>query len=164
MFSFIKADELLIHKRIIPISLLQNTHILEKKDKIINFIIAVDNDQILKALEFKKILPKKIKNYKLNIIVLKEKDIKKYCQTHNNIDAIYMFDLSNDIWSYIKKFTIKHNITVYCYKKDGLKKGGLFYIEFTDKIHILVNKKVLKQSNMIFNSQFLQILEVYDKI
>ncbi len=157
----LKADILLIHKRIVPISLLQVKDIVNKKDKIITFVIVTNKNQIAKALRFKELLPSSIKSFTLNISIVYESDIIQY-SNKNKIDAFYCFSLSNDICRFIANFAQQNSIVTFGHSKKCLEEGSLIYIEMTNKINIYLSKKTLKGSKINFNSQFLQIVELYD--
>lgn len=157
------ADMLAVHKRIVPISLFQIKKIVSKDDKIINLDLIVKDNQIVKAIDFQSMLPKYIKSFILKTKIIKESQLVQFLKNKKNIDALYCFDISKKSWDIVKKFEIKNNIVVYSYSKDGLNFGALLYIELTDKVHLIVNKKILKSSKVIFNNQFLQILDIYDK-
>ncbi len=162
--STVNADMLAVHKRIIPISLLQIDNIVKKTDKKINLVIITPKNQMVKALEFKELLPSIIKSFFLNVKVIEEKDIQEYgLKNQNNIDAIYCFDLSKNICKFIKKFTNKNRIPTYSYSISGFKRGALLYIFLKNKIYIHMNKKTMKNTKIKFNSQFLQIVEFYEQ-
>ena len=162
--SVIKADNLLVHKKIVPISLLQINDIANKKNKVISLTIVVKDSQMLKALKLKKLLPKTIKSFVLSVTIVKEKDIRYYSLKNQGIvDAFYCFDLSKKSYKFLKYFTINNNIPTFSNTIDGLKKGNLIFIDIKNKIHILINRKVLKDTKISFNNQFMQIVEIYDK-
>jgi hypothetical protein len=152
-----------IHKRIIPISLLQIDDIMNKNDKKINLVIITPKNQMAKALEFKELLPSSIKSFSLNVIVIEENAIIEYgLENQKNIDAFYCFDLSKDICKFIQKFTIENKIPTFSYSAMGFKRGALLYIFLKNKIHIYMNKRTMKNSKINFNTQFLNMVKLYD--
>jgi hypothetical protein len=164
LLSILDADMISIHKRIIPISLLQISDIIKKEKREINFIIATKENQIAKALEFKELLPKTVKSFVLKSVVVTDNNIKEYLIEHkNSIDAIYCFDLTKSSCKLIKEFTTKNKVPTFSYSVRGFKRGALLYIEIKNKIHIYMNRKTMKNVKINFNNQFLQMVEMYDK-
>ena len=162
LFNTLKADILSIHKKIIPISLLQINSITHKKNKNINFLIISSKNQMAQAIEFKKDLPNKIKIFNLHKTIINANDTKQYLSKHNNfIDGIYLFDIDKKYLHDIIKFANTHHIVTYSYSKKALKLGALLYIDYTNKIHFLINRSSMKKANIHFNSQFLQLVEFY---
>ncbi len=108
-FNLMYADNLLVHKKLIPITLLQIDSIIKKKTKEINLIIIVNKNEEIKALKLKDLLPKTIKEYDLNIDIIYESKSIKYIENNNKkIDAIYCFNLKKDSYKNIINFTINN--------------------------------------------------------
>ena len=162
--SNINADNLLIHKRIIPISLLQIKDIVNKYDKKILIVIVAKQIQIEQAFKFKELLPKTIKTFKLKAVIVKDKDLQYYSLKNQDfIDAFYCFDLSDNSYKFLDTFTKTNHIPSFSNTLDGLKKGNLLYIEFKNKIKIFINLEVFKKTKINFNNQFMQMVDIYDK-
>ena len=155
------ANILLIHKEIVPISLLQVENIVSKSEKTIHLLIITKENQMAQALKLKELLPKSIKSFAINTTIINDKNMERYTlNTKNHIDAIYCFDLSAKQYKFIN--TLKNKLPTFSYSQDGLKKGALLYIQFKNKIHILMNSNTMKKTKINFNTQFLQIVELYD--
>jgi hypothetical protein len=162
LVNIIYADILTIHKKIVPIILLQSKQIITKNDKILNLALVVNQDEEIKAYEFKDILATKIKNFNLKIHIFYESDIKKNIFLLNNSDGIYCFNLSNDTYNLIKNYAINYKKITFSYSKIGLSKGLMFFVDFTTRIIIYANKQSIKSSDIDFNTKFLRIITIYD--
>ncbi len=164
IFSNLKANILSIHKRIVPVCLLQIEDIVNKTDKEINLVLVVNKKQISKAIEFKDLLPNKIKLFSLNTKILYDTDIKNYLNDNkNHIDAFYYFDIEKSLYRLLNNYTKKNHIVTFGYDYENLKTGALIYIDIKNKIDIYLNKKLFINNKINFNNQFLQIVEIYDK-
>ena len=163
-FTILNADILDIHKKIVPISLLQVSSIVNKQNKIISLIIIVNKNEELKALRFKRLLPKTIKKYKFKVNIIYENELLNGYKNYllEDCDAIYSFHIQKNSSKQLSKFAIKNRKITFAYKKNGLDCGLLLYIEFTNKISIYINKHILKQSKIVFNSRFLRMVKSYD--
>jgi len=163
-FANIKADILTIHKRIVPISLLQIKDIVYKRHRAIYIVIVAKETQMAQAYKFKELLPKTIKTFELDAAVVKDKDIQYYSLKNQDfIDAFYCFDLSDNSYRFLNAFTKNNRIASFSNTMDGLKKGNLLYIEFKNKIKIFINPEVLRKTKISFNNQFMQMVNIYDK-
>ncbi len=157
----VNANTLEIHKRIIPISLLQIKNIVNKNEKTIHLLIVTKGNQMAQALKLKELLPKRVKSFSIIITIIKNKYLQKYTlEDKNTIDAMYCFDLSSKQYEFINK--LKNKIPTFSYDLQGLKKGALIYIQLKNKIHILMNRQTMQDTKINFNNQFLQMVELYD--
>ncbi len=157
----LNANTLQIHKRIIPMSLLQIHNIINKDKREINFLIITKSNQISKALELQEIFPKKIKSFSIITTVIEEQNMEEYMLNNGkNIDAVYGFGLSVKQYSIINN--LKKKLPTFSYSLAGLKKGALIYIQLQNKIHILLNRTTIKKIKIKFNNQFLQMVEFND--
>jgi DNA integrity scanning protein DisA with diadenylate cyclase activity len=163
-FSFVYSGILNIHKKIIPISLLQIKEIINKDKKIINIVIIANKNEEINALSLKESFPKKIKSYRIKITIIYEKNWKsKIVQSKIKYDAIYLFPLKKREYKKIINYANINNIVTFSYNFEGLKIGSLLYIEFTNKITIYLNKKTMKNLDITLNNRFLNMVKLYEK-
>jgi len=163
-FIEVQADILSIHKKIVPISLLQIKSIVQNSKKSIHLVIVAKRNQMAKALQFKSMLPLSIKSFSFKTVVIDEKDIKFYAlKNQGYIDAFYCFELTDKSYDFLNDFAKTNNLPTFSYNKDGLNNGMLLYIDFTNTIKIYMNKDVLKDNNILFNSRFLLMVKSYVK-
>jgi len=156
------ADILSIHKKIVPITILQSNKIVTKENKIIKLAIIVNKTEELKAIKFMNLLPNDVKSYKLDTTIIFEKDLQNRSQLQD-FDALYCFNLNSNSYKFISNFAIDNKKLTFSYTKKGLDNGLLFYIDFTNKIKIYINRSILIKSKILFNSRFLGIVYAYSK-
>ena len=162
MFNILCADILAIHKRIIPISLLQVKNIAKKKDKVINLAIVVKDNEYLKAKEFQELLPTKIKSFRLNSKIIKDDKNLLSNLNNDNIDAIYVFYLNKESFKVVQDFSIKHSIATFANRESYLDFGILLYIGKRKRIEIKLNKEIMKKAKVPFSSKFLSVTRIYN--
>ena len=163
VINFSYGNILTVHKKILPISLLQVNNIIHKNEKNLNLAIIVNKNEEVNAIYLKDLMPKNIKSFKLNINIIYEKDIiQKLIHTNTKYDAIYCFDLSTNNYNKVINYSITNQIITFAFNHIGLKNGALLYIEFTTKIKIYLNKKTMKKAKISFNNRFLRMVNIYE--
>lgn len=163
LLGLLHADILSIHKKIVPIVLLQSTQISQKYPKEINLGIIVSKDEIVKARNFKELLPKNYKNYLLNIHIIYEENLQKDLYNRsNNYDALYIFSITSSNYERVKEYSINNQLLTFSNDNTGLQKGVLFYIALENKIVIYVNKNIMINSRIKFDQRFLRMVKVFE--
>jgi hypothetical protein len=142
-------------------SLLQIHDIVNKNKKEINFLIITQPNQISKASELKELFPSDIKSFSIVTTIIEVQNMQKYLlKNEASIDAIYGFGLSKKQYNFING--LKKKLPTFSYSLEGLKNGALIYIQLQKRIHILLNRKTMKNIKINFNNQFLQMVEFDD--
>jgi hypothetical protein len=159
--SLLGDDLLNIHRKLVPMTLLQVKNIAQKSDKTIKIVIITNENELIKAQKFQKLLPSKIKGYSLESKIIDETQINKL--VNMEYDSIYAFTLKKQNYEFIaneaqtkKAPTISNSIF-------GLKNGILLFIDKKKRIKIYINKQTMKLSKVPFSSKFLSIVELYDE-
>ncbi|MCK5294058.1 MAG: DUF4154 domain-containing protein [Arcobacteraceae bacterium] len=161
--NYLNANILSIHKKIVPISLLQVSSIVNKEVKKINLAIVVKKGEELQAISLQDLMPDKIKTYTLNIEIIYENRIEEQLiNNYEHFDAIYLFNLKKENYQKIINYSINNKIVTFSSDKQGLENGALIYIEFTNKIKIYLNKATMKQAKISFNNRFLRMVKIYE--
>lgn len=155
------ADMLGVHQRIIPISLLQVKKIAKKKDKVINFVIVVSGKETTRASTFEGLLPQKLKSFIFNTKIVKEESLRSALK--EDVDAIYVFGLSDKGFEEIKEFSINHAVPTFANEESYLDKGMLLFIDKKQKIDIKLNKEIMKKAKVPFSRKFLSVTSFYGK-
>ena len=159
--SLFGSDLLQIHRKLVPMTLLQVNSIAKKADKTINIYIISNENELLKAHEFKTMLPKKIKSFKINPTVVEESNIDELF--NDDIDAIYTFSLSDLSYTTIHSIITQTDIVTFSNLYTGLKKGMLIFIDKKKKIKLYMNSKMMKLQKIPFNNRFLSIVKLVDE-
>jgi len=156
--SLFCSDLLKIHRKLIPITLLQVKNIVKKDDKTIKILIVANENELLKAQELEDLMPNKIKNFYIETNILKESKIDELLTL--DFDAIYTFLLKNSTYEVINKYCLKNKIVTFSNSYTGLEKGMLIFIDKKKKIKIYMNTKTMKSLKIPFNSKFLSIVKL----
>ena len=102
--SLFGSDLLKIHKKLVPMTLLQVKTIAKKSDKTIKIIIIANKNEYLKAQELQEIFPKKIKSFSLQTEIVEESNIETIKSM--SFDAIYSFALKKVNYQFIKNISV----------------------------------------------------------
>ena len=156
--SLFGSDLLKIHRKLVPITLLQVKSIVKKNDKTIKILIIVNENELLKAQELEDLMPNKIKNFYMETNILKESKIDELLTL--DFDAIYTFSLKNSTYEVINRYCLKNKIVTFSNSYTGLEKGILIFIDKKKKIKIYMNTKTMKSLKIPFNSKFLSIVKL----
>ncbi|MEA2098700.1 MAG: hypothetical protein U9P72_01065 [Campylobacterota bacterium] len=160
-FSLFGSDLLKIHKKLVPMTLLQVKTIAKKSDKTIKIMIVVNENERLKAQTLQDMFAKKVKKFSLQTQILEENNINKLSTI--NFDAIYAFSLSESSYKIINNISKSNNIVTFANSHDGFKNGLLVYIDKKKKIKIYINSTTMKIVKIPFSSRFLSIVEISDE-
>jgi len=155
--SLIGSELLKVHRKLVPMILLQVKDIAKKKNKIIKILIVANTNELLIAQELKELIPKKIKYFDIKTSILEESNINELWVL--NYDAIYAFSLSKKTYDMINQISLKDKIVTFSNSNIGLKSGMLVFIDKKKKINIYMNFKTMKQLKIPFNSKFLSIVK-----
>jgi len=156
--SLFGSDLLKIHRKLVPITLLQVKNIVKQDDKTIKILIVANENELLKAQELEDLMPNKIKNFYIEINILKESKIDELLTL--DFDAIYTFSLKNSTYEVINRYCLKNKIVTFSNSYTGLEKGMLIFIDKKKKIKIYMNTKTMKSLKIPFNSKFLSIVKL----
>jgi len=156
--SLFGSDLLKIHRKLVPMTLLQVKTIAKKYDKTIKIIIISNENELLIAQELQDLIPKKIKTFKIKTEILQESNINKL--NIKKFDAIYTFSLKDKTYKSINSISLEKKIVTFSNSKLGIEKGMLIFIDKKKKINIYMNSKTMKQLKIPFNSKFLSIVKL----
>ena len=156
--SLFGSDLLKIHRKLVPITLLQVKNIVKQDDKTIKILIVANENELLKAQELEDLMPNKIKNFYIETNILKESKIDELLTL--DFDAIYTFSLKNSTYEVINRYCLKNKIVTFSNSYTGLEKGMLIFIDKKKKIKIYMNTKTMKSLKIPFNSKFLSIVKL----
>jgi len=156
--SLFSSDLLKIHRKLVPMTLLQVKSIVKKEDKTIKILIIANANELLKAQELKDLIPNKIKNFYIETNIIEELDVDTLLTL--KVDAIYTFSLKHSSYETINKFSLKNSIVTFSNSYVGLEKGMLIFIDKKKKINIYMNSKTMKYLKIPFNSKFLSIVKL----
>ena len=102
---------------------------------------------------------KSIKNYPLNIILIKENSVKRELQ---DATAIYLFDLSDEALDFVINFATKNHIITFANKLEMLKRGVSIALSADRRVKPIINKKIIKNSDIQLNSTLLKVSKIYE--
>jgi len=156
--SLFGSDLLKIHRKLVPMTLLQVKNIIKKEDKTIKILIIANENELLTAQELADLIPNKIKNFFIEVNILKESNIDNLLIL--DFDAIYTFSLKNETYNVINKISLQNSIVTFSNSYDGLEKGMLIFIDKKKKIEIYMNSKTMKYLKIPFNNKFLSIVKL----
>jgi hypothetical protein len=157
------SNILTIHKKIVPITILQVKEIAQKSSKIIHVALVVSSLEMLKALQLQKELPKKIKGFHILTDVIYEEELpKKILNSKKSYDVFYIFDVGQQSFKELIDFSIKNKVLTFSNSFYGLENGSLLYIDLEDKIKIYINKNSMKSIQFTFDSRFLRMVKIYE--
>jgi len=159
--SLFGSDLLKIHKKLVPMTLLQVKSIAKKDDKTIKIIIIANKNEYLKAQELQEMFPKKIKSFSLQTEIVEELNIKKIKSM--DFDAIYSFALNKASYQLIKDISVYKKCVSFANSYKGLEEGILLYIDKKKRIKIYMNAKTMKLVKVPFNNGFISIVEVVNE-
>ena len=162
-FNFVFGSDLLIHSKVFT-HILNYDRNLDKKiiDKEIKFIIIYNNALENDAKNLKNFILKKyksIKNHPLNIVLIKENNVKKDLK---DATAIYLFNLSDEILDFVINFAIKNHIITFANKLEMLKRGVSIALSADRRVKPIINKKIIKKSDIQLNSTLLKVSKIYE--
>ncbi len=152
------SDLLNIHRKLIPMTLLQIKTIAKKSDKTIKILIITKENELLKAHKLQDMFSSNVKNFTLETQILQESDIQEIYSM--KFDAIYAFSLDRSTYKLIQKIVKKRGVVSFSNTNKGLKNGILIYIDKKKRIRIYINSKMMKQQKIPFSSKFLSIVEI----
>lgn len=152
------SDLLNIHRKLIPMTLLQIKTIAKKSDKTIKILIITKENELLKAHKLQNMFSSSVKNFTLETQILQESDIQEIYSM--KFDAIYAFSLDRSTYKLIQKIVKKRGVVSFSNTNKGLKNGILIYIDKKKRIRIYINSKMMKQQKIPFSSKFLSIVEI----
>lgn len=159
--SIFGSDLLNIHKKLVPMTLLQVKTIAKKSEKNMKIIIVVNENEILKAKELKDMFPSKIKKFSLTTKIVKESDITNLASLE--FDAIYTFSLSKLSYKMINNISMARGVITFSNSYNGLLNSMLVFIDKKKKIKIYMNAHTMKFTKIPFNSRFLSIVEIVNE-
>ena len=160
-FSLFGSDLLKIHRKLVPMTLLQVKTIAQKSDKTIKIIIVVNKNERVKALELQTLFASKVKKFSLYTQILEESNIDKLSSL--DFDALYVFTLSKSSYKSINDISKLNNIVTFANSHDGFRNGLLVYIDKKKKIKIYINSTTMKIVKIPFSSKFLSIVDISDE-
>jgi Asp-tRNA(Asn)/Glu-tRNA(Gln) amidotransferase A subunit family amidase len=155
------ADLLNIHRKLVPMTILQIKSIVKKSIKDIKILIITNQNELIKAQKLQSLFPNKIKKFTLQTQIVQESDIDKLY--NYNFDAIYCFSLEQASYDTIKNISLKKNIVTFTNRFGGLKNGLLVYISKKKKIKIWINSQTMRKVKIPFSSKFLSVVKMYDE-
>jgi len=159
--SLFSSDLLKIHRKLVPMTLLQVKSIAKKDDKTIRILIIVNTNELLIAQELEELIPHKIKNFNIKVDILQESNIDDLIS--KKFDSIYTFSLKDETYDIINNISFKGTVVTFSNSYIGLKKGMLIFIDKKKKINIYMNSKTMKLLKIPFNSKFLSIVKLINE-
>ena len=156
--SLFGSDLLKIHRKLVPMTLLQVKSIAKKKNKTIKVLIIANENELLTAQELEDLIPNKIKKFYIETNILLESNIDNLLTLE--FDAIYTFSLKDPTYKIINEISLKNSIVTFSNSYLGLEKGMLIFIDKKKKINIYMNAKTMKNIKIPFNSKFLSIVKL----
>jgi len=160
-FSLFGNDLLKIHRKLVPMTLLQVSTIAKKNDKTIKIIIVVNKNERVKANKLQNLFGDKIKKFSLDVKILEEENITRLKTL--DFDALYAFTLAKENYKTINEISYKKNSVTFANTYDGFKNGLLVFIDKKKKIKIYINSTTMKIVKIPFSSKFLSIVKISDE-
>jgi len=158
-YTLFGSDLLKIHRKLVPMTLLQVSTIAKKSDKTIKIVIVVNKNEQLKAIKLQNLFGEKIKRFNLDVKIVEESEISEL--SNLDFDAIYAFTLTDSSYKFIDKISRERNSVTFSNTFDGFKKGLLVFIDKKKKIKIYINSDTMKILKIPFSSKFLSIVEIF---
>ena len=102
---------------------------------------------------------KSIKEFPLDIDLIEQSSIKTKLK---KATAIYIFDLDDEPFDYVVTFAIINHLITFANKPQMLERGVAIALSADRRVKPIINKKIIKQSNIKLSSTLLKVSKIYE--